>query len=176
MEDISHDIRNKNGHYIDMDRRSERKGFRRTIAKGLKSAVGHHGNCRNKPAHPKIESVVNTVVYSLSKESLQYLKGPEGEQALAGIITRLAHAGSRFVATEEARRAIRLTAEEATTGLCDGLGLKVHDLGTKVPRLVVVAGGVVVGAYAVLLAVGLLLCLWRFSLFGLVQEKSAGFF
>lgn len=175
MEDPTHNIQNdSNGHH-DINQRSENSsqrdkgGLGRTIAKVINPTPGR-GN--GKKAHPKIEALVNTIVFSLSKESLHYLKGPEGEVALADIITLLAHAASRFVVTEEARHAIRVTAEEATTGLYDGLGYKAQELATKVPRFVLVIGVFVVGAYAVLLAGGLLLCLWRFSLYCLIQEKS----
>ena len=179
MEYPTHDIPNdsENGLH-DNDQRSEnppqqhKRGLAHSIAKVMIHPItGGHGN--GKKGHPKIESLVNTIVFSLTKETLQYLKRPEGEAAMAEIITLLAHAASRFMITEEARRAIRVTAEEATTGLYDGLGFKVQERATKVPRFVWVTGVFVVGAYAVLLAVGLLLCLWRFSLYGLVQEKSA---
>lgn len=177
MEEPTYDISN-DVHHIDTDEKSEepserhKGGFVRAIAKGMSNLSPGHGN-RGKKGHPKIESLVDTIIFSLSKESVQYLKGPEGEAALAGIIAVLARALSRFVDTDEARCAIRSTAQEATAGLCDGVGLKVHEQGTKLPRFALVMGVVVVGAYAVLLAVGFLLCLWRFSLYGVGEEKSA---
>ncbi|KAG0558787.1 hypothetical protein KC19_10G054600 [Ceratodon purpureus] len=149
---------------------SERlNAMRRSLARALYSP--EHASFLLRP-QPKLEMLVNQFVCSLTKESIQFLTGPEGEAALAFIVSLLTHATSQFVVTDEAKLAIRVCTQEATTGLIDGLHRRLQEHMMRVPRLLLCFGVVVVGAYGALLAVGLLLCLWRFTLFGVAQEKS----
>lgn len=158
--------------------------MRRTVAKALNSSG--HSNFYSSDYHcndycdesnsqnpkPKLDELVNTIVFSLMRQSMEYLKQPEGEAAMACLVGLLARAVSRFVVTEQAKVAIRASAKEATAGLWDGFHRKMDEVVMKVPRVVLWLGLIVVGTYGVLLAVGLLLCLWRFTLYGLVQEKN----
>jgi hypothetical protein len=117
--------------------------------------------------HPMVEDVVNTIGYSLIQELMQYLKGPDGEEALEIIFNEQARVGARLAMTEESKRAARVTAQEGMTGTYDGIEWKMKEMwGSLNPSLITI-GGILLGSYILLLSVGMLFSLWRFAFFGL---------
>lgn len=142
----------------------------RTVAKALYNA-GYNSDYKESVNNRKLDELVSTIIFSFLRQSMEYMKEPEGEEAIKFVMSLLARAASKFVETNQAKVAIRVGAEEATKGLWDGCHRKVDDIAMKVPRVILWLVLLVVGAYGALLAVGLVLCLWRFSLYGLGHEK-----
>jgi len=172
--------RDNNGHGQDSGENTEHSSHRpgtvrRAIAKvknstGLshdsKASYVDYQDDRPHP-HPKVEDMVNTVGYSLIQEIMQYLKGPDGEEAMETIFNTQSRVAARLALTEDARRATRIAAQEATSGTYDGVERKTQEFYSKIPPSLVTAGSVLLGSYVVLLSVGVLFSLWRFALFGL---------
>lgn len=171
------------GHEVSTEYTSHRPGpVRRAIAK-VKNTTGlahdttglaHETKASSadyqdeKPhPHPKVEEVVNTVGFSLIQEIMQYLKGPDGEEAMEVIFRSQSRVAARLALTEEAKRATRVAAEEAMTGTYDGVQHKCQEMLGIMPPSLLTAGSVLLGGYLVLLSVGVLFSLWRFALFGL---------
>jgi len=172
--------RDHNGHGHDdghnTEHTSHRPGtVRRALAK-VKNSTGLSHDSKSsyvdyqddKPhPHPKVEDIVNTVGFSLIQEIMQYLKGPEGEEAMETIFTTQSRVAARLALTDEAKRATRIAAQEAMTGTYDGAQRKSQEVFATIPRSLLTAGSIVLGSYVVLLSVGVLFSLWRFALFGL---------
>lgn len=136
------------------------------IAHDTKAAyVDYHDN--KEHPHPKVEDLTNTVGKSLIQELMQYMKGPEGQNALEVIFQSQSRVAARCALSEDAKRAARVAAEEATTGTYDGVQRKWQESFSAIPPTVRTLGSAVLGAYVVLLSTGFLFSLWRFALFGL---------
>lgn len=114
--------------------------------------------------HPQLEDLVNTVGLSLVQEFVQYLKGPEGEEALETILSQQAIVVSKLATTQEAKKAARVTASEAVCGSYDAVQRKWGEALSS-GSMKLLAGVAVL--YVMLVGVGVLLTLWRFAFFGL---------
>ncbi|KAG0586661.1 hypothetical protein KC19_2G107100 [Ceratodon purpureus] len=134
-----------------------------TMGLGLDSKAYEDG----KPhPHPQIEDLVNTVGFSLVKELIQYLKGPEGAEALEIILEKQSRVVSNLATTNEARQATRVAAQEFIVGSYDAVQRKWLEFYKQMPSAAPYLALLLAG-YVVLLAVGFLLSCWRFAFYGL---------
>ena len=117
--------------------------------------------------HPKVEDMVNTIGFSLIQEMLQYLKSPDGEAALEAILTTQSKVAARLATSSSTLGASRIAAQEFVAGSYEGVQRKMTEIVHKVPPRVRSVGLLFVSCYCGMLAVGLLISLWRFALFGL---------
>jgi hypothetical protein len=172
MSDYNHDL----GGSENSESSHHRPGAARRALAKVKNATGATHDPKasyvdyqdEKPhPHPKVEDMVNTVGYSLIQEVMQYLKGPDGEDAMEVIFTTQSRVAARLAVTEEARRAARIAAHEATAGTYDGGERKVKEALANIPPHFVTVVSILIGSYVVLLSAAMLLSLWRFALFGL---------
>ena len=155
---------------------SERPGkVRRAIAKVKNSTgLGHDSKANyvdyqdDRPhPHPKVEDLANTVGYSLIQEVMQYMKGPDGEEAMEIIFSTQSRVAARLALADEAKHAARIASQEAVTGSYDAVERKSQELFKKLPPSLWTTGSILLGSYVLLLSVGMLFSLWRFALFGL---------
>jgi hypothetical protein len=116
--------------------------------------------------HPQVEDLVNVIGISLVQALIQYLKGPDGEDAITHILETQTRVISNLATTEEVRQASRVIAREITTGTYDGITQKWIEFSNRLPKSSPFMAAFV-AAYTALFAVGLLLTCWRFALRGL---------
>jgi hypothetical protein len=116
--------------------------------------------------HPQIEDAVNTIGFSIVQQLIQYLKGPEGEEAIEFILDRQSRVVSNLATTPEARQATRVAAQEAIVGSYDVVQQRWTDFYHGLPKAAPFLAAVV-AAYVFLLALGFLLTCWRFAFYGL---------
>lgn len=155
---------------------SQRPGpVRRTIAK-IKNptGLGHdpkesYVNCQDDKTHPhpQVEDVVNTIGYSLIQEIMHYLQGEDGEAAMETIFATQSKVAASLAVSDEARKASRIAAQEVVVGSYDAVERKYQEWLKGLPSYLTSVVFLVAACYVFLLAVGILLSLWRFALFGL---------
>jgi hypothetical protein len=130
--------------------------------------VGTKSDDGKEHPHPQVEDMVNTVGFSLVQELMQYLKGPEGEQALEHILDCQSRVVAKLAPTPEARQAMRVAAAEVVAGSYDAAYRKwaeaFHGARTSGIQYFLAMAVLV---YVSLLATGVLLTCWRFAFFSL---------
>jgi hypothetical protein len=146
----------------------EAKDMKETYSDVVEDSAQQQQEVDGKPRpHPKVEDMVNTIGFSLIQEMLQYLRSPDGEAALEAILTTQSKVAARLATSSSTLGASRIAAQEFVAGSYEGAQRKVTELVHKVPPNVRSVGLLFVSCYIGMLAVGLLISLWRFALFGL---------
>lgn len=155
---------------------SHRPGpVRRTIAK-IKNSTGlghdpkesyvNYQDDRPHP-HPQVEDMMNTVGYSLIQQIMQYLQGEDGEAAMEAIFATQSKVAASLAVSDEARKASRIAAQEVVVGSYDAVERKYQEWFKGLPSYLTIVVFPVAACYVFLLAMGILLSLWRFAFFGL---------
>jgi hypothetical protein len=133
--------------------------------KGEANADAEHDD-RLKVHHGRTEGYTASVLHAAMVQAFKELASDDNMAVLTEIVVQQSANVARQSVTEVGRKGARITAQEAFTGSYDAVERKWKEWWEHVPQSTTYAL-MAVAVYIGLLALGLLLAIWRFSMWGL---------
>ncbi|KAK9811706.1 hypothetical protein WJX72_008731 [[Myrmecia] bisecta] len=140
------------------------KKFARKLMPGT-AAIDPADEAKEEHPHPKVEGYAAAGAHAVVDEFFMHLAQEHELAVLANVVIRGARAVAEFGVTEPSKQATRINAQEAFTGSYDAVERKWQEWYKTLPMSKFIFP--LAAVYGGMLAVGLLMCVWRFALLGL---------
>lgn len=121
--------------------------------------------------HQTTEDYAGSLGRGIVKEALHYCNSQDGDENLRqmyGTISEVvSEVTNQFLVSDELKKVTHMAGQELVGGVSEGLAMTLVPYWQKVPTALTAPILLLVSIFVGLFSLGLLLALWRFSLFGL---------